>query len=761
VTDARAVARERRAAALDAEDPRLQPPLIRPDVVWRERLVNELVAPRPENVVAVVAPAGYGKTTLLAQWRAREVRPVAWVSLTAADADSRVLLGAIIRSLDAAIGLPSAVLDLLDSSASVLSTVVPRLAWALRERGQPCLLILDDLQHIADTPSIDAVGLLIAYLPQPVVLAFGGRNDAGLPMPRLRALGRLAVLSETELALDEAEGLDAVRRIAPRCSVADARAIQDRTEGWPAALYLMARDHRRQADLVASDHRETATRSNRDLSAFLDEELITRHDAATRSFLMQTAILDRLSGPLCDAVTGRSRSGDRLLRLADDDHLIVALDGEDRWFRYHALLREHLVRRLESGSHDVAELHRRAARWYDEQGAHVEAIEHLFAAGDTDAAAERITRQAFRTFRKGGTETVERWVDRLDDATVRRHPAVAAIAAMISIIEGRVRAAERLASLVEDADPATITPLGSFQVARATIRALRAPEGVRTARADARLAVDGGREDDPWRPIALVTLGILHEIDGERASAEDLLRRAETVADAQEADRALVVALAARSLSAADQDEWGRASALAGRAVAITERLGDRHDITGAYASAAAARVAIRRGDIQAARRLLADFKAASPATTVAAPWLSVRILLVAAANHLALSDTAGARTVLTQAEDIVAQCPGLGRLADDLEVMRRRIRSMPPGPGGASTLTPSELRVLRFLPTYLSVPEIAERLVVSSATVRTQVQSIYGKLGATSRRQAIEAAVEYGLLEPHAALLPDDFTIP
>jgi LuxR family maltose regulon positive regulatory protein len=761
VTDARAKARERRAAALDAEDPRLQPPLMRADVVWRERLVKELLAPRPENVVAIVAPAGYGKTTLLAQWRAKEPRPVAWVSVTATDADSRLLFGAIIRSLDGAIGLPRSVLDLADSSASVLSTVVPRLAWALRERDQPCLLILDDLQHIVDTASIDALGLLIAYLPEPVVLAFAGRNDAGLPMARLRALGRLAVLSETELALDEEEALDAVRRIDPRCSVADARAIQQRTEGWPAALYLMARDRWRQADLVVTDHGDPATRSSRDLSAFLDAELITHHDAATRSFLMQTAILDRLSGPLCDAVTGRSRSGDRLRRLADDDHLIVPLDSEDRWFRYHALLREHLLRRLESGSHDVAALHRRAAAWYDDQGAHVEAIEHLFAAGDADAAAERIARQAFRTFRDGGTETVERWVNRLDDATVRRQPAVAAIAVMISIIEGRVRAAERLAPLIEDADPGTATPLGSFQVARATIRALRAREGLRAAHADARLAVDGGREDDPWRPIALVALGILHEIDGERAVADDVLRRAESIGDEQGADRAVVVALATRALLASDQDEWGRAAALAARGVAITERLGDRHDITGAYASAAAARIAIRRGDVRTARRLLADFKAASPSTTVAAPWLSVRILLVAAANHLALSDTAGARTVLTQAEDIVAQCPDLGRLAEDLEVTRRRIRSMPPGPGGASTLTPSELRVLRFLPTYLSVPEIAERLIVSSATVRTQVQAIYGKLGATSRRQAIEAAVEYGLLEPHAALLPDDFTIP
>jgi LuxR family maltose regulon positive regulatory protein len=221
------------------------------------------------------------------------------------------------------------------------------------------------------------------------------------------------------------------------------------------------------------------------------------------------------------------------------------------------------------------------------------------------------------------------------------------------------------------------------------------------------------------------------------------------------------VALASRSLLAAEQDEWGRAAALAARAIETTERLGDRHDLTGAYASCAAARIAVRRGDVRAAQRLLADFKAASPALTVAAPWLSVRILLVAATNHLALSDTAGARTVLTQAEEIVAQGPDLGRLADDAEVIRRRIRSMPPGPGGASTLTPSELRVLRFLPTYLSVPEIAERLVVSSATVRTQVQAIYGKLGATSRRQAIQAAVDYGLLEPHAAMLPDDFTIP
>jgi LuxR family maltose regulon positive regulatory protein len=183
--------------------------------------------------------------------------------------------------------------------------------------------------------------------------------------------------------------------------------------------------------------------------------------------------------------------------------------------------------------------------------------------------------------------------------------------------------------------------------------------------------------------------------------------------------------------------------------VDIAVRLGLRDNVLVALAFAAAARVAIRRGDVAGARRHLAGLQDAGTSLSVSAPWLSVTALLEGSRAHLALSDPAGARASLRHAEDILAHRPDMGPLADEVALLRQRIRALPPGPGGASTLTPAEIRVLRLLPTYLSVPEIADRLTVSSNTIRTQVQSIYGKLGATSRTEAVERAIEYGLLEP------------
>ena len=162
-----------------------------------------------------------------------------------------------------------------------------------------------------------------------------------------------------------------------------------------------------------------------------------------------------------------------------------------------------------------------------------------------------------------------------------------------------------------------------------------------------------------------------------------------------------------------------------------------------------AARIAVHRGELAEARRQMAAFQVVRTTLGAAASWISVRCLLEAARTHLALADPAGARSCLQQAEDILVRRPHLGRLGPEVAELRDRIRSLPPGPGGTSTLTPAEIRVLRLLPTYLTAAEMAERLYVTPNTVRTQIQALYGKLGATSRAEAVEAAIEIGLLEP------------
>jgi LuxR family maltose regulon positive regulatory protein len=573
-------------------------------------------------------------------------------------------------------------------------------------------------------------------------------------------MGRLLEFSEVDLALDEKESLRAVELLDRTVTRREHRAIHRLTEGWPAALYLTIRAKRAVRvghggdDLVreVSDIRP-------DLGAYLDAELLASQDRRTRDFLRQTAILEVMTGELCDAVVQTTGSGTLLHRLSTTHHLVTPLDPEGRWYRYHALMRTHLLELSAREGVDTAALHHRAAAWLAAHGMEAAAIDHLFAAGDRDAAARLISEVALTTYRDGRMTTVESWLEQLDDTDLERHPYIAAVAAMANLLQGRHRAVDRLADLMSRADYTDGHSLeaGWYESARATIRAFMARDGLTAAIEDARRAAAAAR--GPWRPISFVVLGAILATNGAVEEADLILAEADARAETFGADRSRVTALALRALIASDRDEWRTAADLSRQAVELAERTGPRLDLTNALAAVVAARMSTRRGRADEARRYLATLQATSTTLSVAAPWLSVRVLLEASRAHLAVSDPAGARATLRHAEDILALRPNLGNLTTEAATMRQRIRSLPPGPGGASTLTAAEIRVLHLLPTYLSVPEIADRLVVSSNTIRTQVQSIYGKLGATSRAEAIGRAIEFGLLEPLPILAPEGFT--
>jgi LuxR family maltose regulon positive regulatory protein len=262
-----------------------------------------------------------------------------------------------------------------------------------------------------------------------------------------------------------------------------------------------------------------------------------------------------------------------------------------------------------------------------------------------------------------------------------------------------------------------------------------------------------------WRPQSLAVLGSILVLVDDRTEGEAILAEAASAAQALGAGRALVFADAWRALSAIEREDWATADALSRRTADTAARTQYDPDSIAAARSVVAARMAAHRGELAEARRQMATFQVARPALSAATSWISVRCLLEAARTHLALADPAGARSCLQQAGDILVRRPQLGRLADEIAGLRDRIRSLPPGPGGTSTLTPAEVRVLRLLPTYLTAAEMADRLYVTPNTVRTQIQALYGKLGATSRAEAVEAAIEIGLLEPLPVLAPGRIT--
>jgi LuxR family maltose regulon positive regulatory protein len=468
-----------------------------------------------------------------------------------------------------------------------------------------------------------------------------------------------------------------------------------------------------------------------------------------------------MSADLCDAVVDGTGS-DRILRdLAATNQLVVPLDAHGGWFRYHTLLREHLLAMLERDRVSADDLNRRAAAWYAANGMPEMAVDHLFAASDPEAAAAQACVIVPRLFREGREATFARWLIQLDDDCLRRQPFLAAMGAWMYTIRGGAGEADRMIDLMTGAEYGDTRPSGAeaYEEARASVRALSGRDGLDAALGQARLAVDASDRRSPWRPQSLAVLGAILVVLGDRDQGEAILAEAATSAQPMGAVRALVFADAWRALSAIEREDWPTAATLSRQSAATAVRARFDPDAIAAVWSVVAARVAIHRGELAEARRQMATFQMARPALGPATGWLSVRSLLEGARTHLALADPAGARSCLQQVADILVLRPRLGPLAEEAARLRDRIRSLPPGPGGTSTLTPAEVRVLRLLPTYLTAAEMADRLYVTPNTVRTQIQALYGKLGATSRAEAVEAAIEIGLLEPLPVLAPGRIT--
>ena len=731
---------------------KLAAPYLRPAILPRDELLQRLLR-TDAGLVTMVAPPGYGKSTSLALWRAQEPRPVAWVTCDAADADPIRFLSyvglAIERALD--LGMP-----MVDRSAmnggSALSNYVPRLTSALHSSKRPMVLMVDDVHLLAGTPTIDALAMMIGYLPRGVTVAVAGRTDGGLPVARMRASGALLEIGIGDLALDEHEAgrLAALggRALPPQA----ARDLHARTEGWPAAVYLASRRVEQPAASRVPGGPGTAGVSGRDsdIGDYLDAELLDHASPRVRSFLLKTAVLDRMTAAVCDAVV-EGKGSDRILRdLAATNQLVVPLDMRGGWFRYHTLLREHLLAILERDG-QVAALNRRAAAWFAANGMPELAVDHLFAAGDPDAAAAQACAIVPRLFREGREVTFARWMNQLGDDCLHRQPFLAAMAGWMHTIQGRAAEAERMVDLAVGTEYDGARPPGAemYEEARASALALMARDGLEAAAGHAREAVAAGNALSAWRPQSLAALGAIQVLLGDRTQGEATLAESASAAQALGGMRAVVFADSWAALSAIEREDWATADALSRRSADAAARKQYDPDSIAAARSVVAARMAVHRGDLAETRRQMATFQVARAALSAATSWISVRCLLEAARVHLALADPAGARSCLQQAGDILVRRPNLGRLGGEVAELRERIRSLPPGPGGTSTLTPAEIRVLRLLPTYLTAAEMAERLYVTPNTVRTQIQALYGKLGATSRAEAVEAAIEAGLLEP------------
>ena len=727
---------------------KLHPPPTRPGTIGRASLIKQLADGEPSRIVSVVAPPGYGKTTLLSQWAEASGQAFAWLSVDQGDNDPKVLLSYVAEALDAVEPISGGVFEALASPASsVPGSVVPRLGSALWAMSTPVVLVLDDVHLLDNRECLAALSALADHVPDGSRLVLAGRATPPLRVARLRAEGRILEIGPADLSLTRQEAASLLRGAGIAVGGDDVADLHRRTEGWPAGLYLAALYLREGGSVGRAA--VSFGGDDRLVSEYMESEFLDRISQRQRMFLTRTAVLERMCGPLCETVLGLPGADAILADMSRSNLLVVPLDRRGEWYRYHHLFRDMLLAelaRLEPGLAPV--LWRRAGRWCLQNGLAEEALEYAIAAEDVGAAADLIEKLCVPTYYQGRRTTPQRWLQWLEDhGGMEGRPTVAALAAFIYALLGRPVEALRWAEAVDrwqyggaarPEDPAA-------EAWAAYVRALLCRDGVEQMRADAdeavrRFTTENIVQAGPW-----IGQGLARAASGDLNGADASFQDAVSVGEQADTDEALGAALSERSLMAMARNEWDRAEVLADQVRAVVRRSGIEQPV----ACAVLARTALHRGDSPAVRQWLIAAQRLRSQLTYAYPVLAVQVRIELTRVHLALADLAGARTLMLEIDQMLRRRPGLGTLVAEAQALRDQLANERGSAAlGVSALTAAELRLLPLLSTHLSFPEIGAELFLARTTIKSQALSIYRKLGAQSRSRAVARARELGLLE-------------
>ena len=715
-------------------------------IIPRERLVSGLTQSDESAIVLICAPAGFGKSTVLAEWEHADPRPFAWLTLAARHDDPVLLTESIAGALAelAPVG-ENVYLALNGSKEGALNVAVPRLLESLHHGDAPLVLALDDVQEVSDPDSLSIISAIARGLPEGSQLALASRTEPAIRLGRSRANRNLIELDAGDLAMTRRETDAMLRACGLSLDPKSVDVLRERTEGWPAALYLAALSLGEAADPDADARRFAG--DDRLVVDYLRDEFIDNLDQEDASFLARTSILNELSGDLCDAVLDSEGSASTLRDLARSNALVKSLDSKDHSFKYHALLRDMLVAELRRvHPREELGLRGRAAGWYAERGDYDSAVPHAVASGDTEAAASLIWSQAGTYTSTGRVTTVKRWLNLFYEAQIANSPMLCLARATTELGSGNgAEVVHWTARARANLDDRPRQDAEAIRVAAGAIEACGvAREGVISMRTRAAEAFALMEAEDPWRSSCRLVEGASLHLTGEPALArealEDAARRGIVVAPGIN-----TVALAQLALLALDEDDLIEARRLSMESIKRFRLNALIDQPTQALVPAVAGFVEAQRGDPTSAGRDIKRAVSLLSRLNDFSPWLRTETRIVIARALVRLDDVPAARRQIANASRELRLTPDAPLLAQWLATAQEEADAATMG--GRSPLTKMELKVLQYLPGHLSFPRIAEELFLSLNTVKTHVRAIYMKLDVSSRAEAVIRARQAGLL--------------
>jgi len=731
---------------------KLQPP-VRRAWVHRRRLVDLCVSPH-RKLTLICAPAGWGKSTLLADWCAttESSHRFAWLTLDPFDNDPVRLWTHLIealRTIDGSLGEQP--LSLLTAPRiDIAAHVVPAILNDLTDRSEDIVVVLDDYHVVTHDETHTALGYLIDHLPPNVQVAMTSRARPPLPLARLRGRGQLVEIGMLQLAFRSDEVLDLLKGVHDLDIDHDAVGhLTHATEGWAAALHLSALTLRTtpSVDALVSE----VQIGNRHIDDYLASEVLDGLDPETRTFLMETSILDQLCAELCDEVTGRDDAERMLAALEAGNLFVIPLDERRTWYRYHHVFADYLRGRwVDEHAELVPALHRRAAAWYWRHGRTDEAVAHTVAAGDADAAADLIVDRWHDARATARLEALLAWIDRLPQEAAARDPRLGLIRASSLQELGRIDESDRWLDLTDDLVDGATPELERSELA-CGIRASRTVNSYYRGDVDAILARAGTGPEAPdrsdyWDSVLFTTIGAARFLRGETQEATRMLDAAVAAGGRTGHTLALIHSLGWLAIAVMEQNQLIRARGVLGQA----ERLLAGHP--GLHAYYGAAMLVLARGqmlEVDGEARL-AD-EQLGEAMQLATQGSAMLELAYAATTRARvahrLGDHASAATHLAHARDAASTCRGCRVLSNRIEAVARLLSGRPDDPFYVEPLSEREREVLRLLPSNLSQREIADALNVSFNTVKTHSRNIFRKLAAETRADAVKRARDLGLL--------------